>query len=337
MFLLTDGTVLVQDQGANSAGSGEWWILTPDSKGNYVNGKWSRTDSMPNGYKPPYASSGVLPDGRVIVVGGELNGSATWVGENLGAIDNPILKTWSAVNPPNRGRGKFASMGDGPSIILANGQFMLGPAGRGNTGELGQTKQAILNPSNLSWSVTGRGISGANPESRFTLLQNDKILTIDTPVSAGKKAEIFDPASGVWSSAGVTPVSLLDPSTAEDKNVAEIGPAITMPNGLVFAEGSNQHTAIYNFKSNSWVTGPDFPSSDGQQMHTNDAGSEILQNGNVLFDASPVKKGKFTSPVSFYTFDGRTIHLVDPPRGSISDSIKFFIFSRTTERSSVGE
>lgn len=213
MFLLTDGTVLVQDQGVKNAGSGEWWILTPDSQGNYVNGKWSRTGPMPPGYRPLYASSGVLPDGRVIVEGGELNGSATWVGQNLGAIYDPILETWSAVNPPNRGGEKFASIGDGPSVILANGQFMFGPAGRGNTGELGQTKQVTLNPSNLSWSVTGRGMSGANPESGFTLLQNDKILTIDTPVSAGKKAEIFDPPSGVWSSAGVTPVSLLDPTT----------------------------------------------------------------------------------------------------------------------------
>ncbi len=327
MFLLLDGTVLVQDQGINNSGSERWWILTPDSKGNYADGTWSRTGAMPTGYKPLYASSGVLPDGRVIVEGGEVNGSSTWVGENLGAIYDPVAKTWSAVSPPNQGRGTFVSIADGPSVILANGQFMFGPAGNGDAGELGQTKQAILNPSNLSWSVTGKGMSGANPEAGYTLLPNNKILMIDTPVHSGKKTEIFNPISGVWSSAGVTPKSLLDPSTAAGEAVAEIGPAIVMPSGVVFAEGSNQHTAIYNYKTNSWATGPDFPSVNGKQMHADDAGSAILQNGNVLFDASPVTNGKFAPPVSFFIFDGKKVQSIQPPsdQSQIQSNFPYFL------------
>src|SRR5207248_4503239 len=65
-ILLTDGTVLVQD-----AGFPDWWKLTPDSSGSYVNGTWTQVASLPASYSPLYHSSAVLPDGRLIIEGGE--------------------------------------------------------------------------------------------------------------------------------------------------------------------------------------------------------------------------------------------------------------------------
>src|SRR4051794_26298271 len=67
-LLLTDGTVI-----AHNACAVDWWRLKPDSHGSYVNGTWSRIASLPDGYGPLYFSSAVLPDGRVIVEGGEYN------------------------------------------------------------------------------------------------------------------------------------------------------------------------------------------------------------------------------------------------------------------------
>jgi hypothetical protein len=65
-ILLTDGSVLVQD-----AGFPDWWKLTPDKFGSYVNGTWSQVASLPATYSPLYHSSAVLPDGRLIIEGGE--------------------------------------------------------------------------------------------------------------------------------------------------------------------------------------------------------------------------------------------------------------------------
>src|SRR5581483_9227691 len=59
-LLLTDGSVIVQD-----AGCQDWWRLTPDNSGSYVNGTWNQIASLPPGYAPLYHSSAVLPDGRV--------------------------------------------------------------------------------------------------------------------------------------------------------------------------------------------------------------------------------------------------------------------------------
>ena len=66
MLLLTDGTVMCQNEGAS-----DWWKLTPDQYGSYINGTWSSIANGPNA--PEYYASAVLKDGRVFVAGGEYN------------------------------------------------------------------------------------------------------------------------------------------------------------------------------------------------------------------------------------------------------------------------
>jgi len=98
-LLLTDGSVIVQD-----AGCPDWWRLTPDSSGSYANGTWTQIGSLPPGYAPLYHSSAVLPDGRVIIMGGEYNVvdgvyfTPAWTAQ--GAIYDPIADVWTSVAPP---------------------------------------------------------------------------------------------------------------------------------------------------------------------------------------------------------------------------------------------
>src|SRR5262245_28472337 len=44
-LLLTDGTVMVQVESSTN-----WWKLTPDNTGSYINGTWTQMASMPSGY-----------------------------------------------------------------------------------------------------------------------------------------------------------------------------------------------------------------------------------------------------------------------------------------------
>jgi len=67
MLLLTDGTVLCQQENGR-----QWWRLTPDRFGSYVQGSWSSVASMEKARM--YYASAVLADGRVLVAGGEYNG-----------------------------------------------------------------------------------------------------------------------------------------------------------------------------------------------------------------------------------------------------------------------
>src|ERR1022692_2162562 len=84
---LTDGAIMVQENKTPN-----WWILTPDNMGHYNTGTWSTTPvQMPAGYGPTYFASAVLPDGRVIVEGGE-NNLGKHAETSLGAIYDPMTK-----------------------------------------------------------------------------------------------------------------------------------------------------------------------------------------------------------------------------------------------------
>src|SRR6516165_11991543 len=115
MLLESDGTVLVHDEPDTNkiAATNKWYKLTPDSKGSYLNGTWSKIPSMPNNYAPLYFGSAILPDGRMIVEGGEyLVSKPVWTNE--GAIYNPVTNKWASVAPP---RG-WANIGDAMSGVL---------------------------------------------------------------------------------------------------------------------------------------------------------------------------------------------------------------------------
>ena len=134
-YLLTDGTILIQ----NNFTTG-WVKLTPDQFGSYVNGTWSTVASLPAGFSPFYYAAGVLADGRLVIIGGEDNyaGNATYSDTNLGAVYDPKSNSWTPIAPPKG----WANIGDAPSVILPNGQFLLGDAF--------STQIAVLDPLTLT-------------------------------------------------------------------------------------------------------------------------------------------------------------------------------------------
>ncbi len=70
-MLLTDGTVIVHEE--QDGGEQNWYKLTPDAFGSYVNGTWSQVASIPGAlnYAPLFFGSQVIADGRLTVIGGE--------------------------------------------------------------------------------------------------------------------------------------------------------------------------------------------------------------------------------------------------------------------------
>ncbi len=289
MLLLTDGTVMVQDQGPSNGGSGNWWRLTPDDSGSYLAGTWSQLATMPAGYAPLYDASAVLPDGRVIVEGGEYNaGSLVWT--NLGAIYDPVSNAWTSVAPPTG--SEWSRIGDGPSTVLANGIFMMGASGYSGT-----TAQALLDAKTLTWTATGTGKADGNGEEGWSLLPSGAVLTIDTTDGAPPtNTETYDPVTGAWTSAGSTPASLI--------LGGEIGPQILRPDGTVFAVGASSANAIYEAGSGLWRAGPAFPVIAGAQYDVADGPAAVLPSGEVLVMASP---GIYQTPAHFFVFNGKTL------------------------------
>lgn len=280
-FQLTDGAVLCQGYSES-----DWYKLTPDNAGSYVNGTWVRMANLPSGYVPDAFASSVLADGRVVITGGEyLNDQFTLT--NLGAIYDPVKNTWTNLPPPS----SWPFIGDSPSAVLANGYYLVG-------NKLAKS-MAALNPKTLKWTVLPEtGKSDFNAEEGWTLLADGSILTMD--VKNAPNSERLSIATRTWSSAGSTIVDLHSPSPFGCLPYGpngqycyyppgEIGPAILRPDGTVFATGSYSnagsgagHTAIFNTKTGTWTVGPDFPNAD----NAGDDFAVLLPNGDVLVEGS---------------------------------------------------
>ncbi|SPE24368.1 exported hypothetical protein [Acidobacteriia bacterium SbA2] len=294
-YQMTDGTVLAQ--GGNDS---DWWKLTPDITGSYVNGTWTQVASLPSGYAPDAEASAVLADGRLLIEGGEYN-FGNFVLTNLGAVYNPKTNVWTPLQPPPG----WSYIGDSPSSMLPNGTFLIGNKLVKNV--------AALNPKTMQWiQGVAPGKSDFNAEEGWTLMPDGTILTAD--VKNAPNSERFFPTLRKWETAGSTIVDLHSPSPYGCLQFGpngqycyyppgEIGPAILRPDGTVFATGSYTitggagHTAIYTpgtelTDPGTWTVGPDFPDGD----NAGDSFAVLLTNGNVMVEGS--------NTGTLYTWDG---------------------------------
>jgi hypothetical protein len=312
MILLSDGTLMVQDQGPSNNGSASWWRLTPDITGSYVNGVWTQLASIPSSfnYAPLYFASQLLPDGRVLIEGGEYNlGNSNPVWTNQGAIYDPVANSWTAVSPPDGGAGNWVRIGDAPSTLLADGAFMIGASGYSGT-----TNQALFDAATLTWTDTGAGKADGNGEEGWSLLPNGEVLTVDVDNPGAPSltnSEIYNPnvGGGTWSTAGSTIVELYDSDH-------EIGPQVGIPTnsasgGTVYAFGASSHNAIFNLQSLTWTAAPNFPIYSGQQFYAIDAPAAVMPAGQAMVIAGTADYGE---PVHALSFNGvKFAKLPDPP------------------------
>jgi len=229
-----------------------------------------------------------LPDGRVVIEGGEYNApsglsSCQGVWTNLGAIYDPQKNKWTSIAPPTG----WSTIGDAQSVILPNGTYM--------QANCCTTESALLDPSNLTWTITGTGKFDVNDEEGWNLLPDGTVLTVDAYVfkyrANGINYEIYNPKTGSWRSGpkSGTIVQLWDSYPNAQDCSDEVGPAVLRPDGTVFytgatgAPGAGGHTSIYDTNTKTWTAGPDFPNG----LDIADGPASILPDGNVLMLTSP--------------------------------------------------
>jgi hypothetical protein len=306
-FLLTDGSLLFQGGLLQ-----DFYRFKPDTKGSYVNGTLFPAASLPPNYVPYATSGGVLPDGRVLLIGGEYkllsNNTLTLFFTNQMAIYDPKADTWTMVNPP--AGPEWAFIGDSPWTLLPNGKLLLG--------HKFSKAMAQFDPTTMLWTeVSSFGKDDIFAEEGLTLLPNGTVLTVN--MTDVNKAQFYvpfaDTSKSRWEDAGSTPQRL---PTIGDTNSAknliydngkrvyhppgEVGPGMLRPDGTVFWSGAAcslkgppsdpnacvtyqpvAHTAVYDPKTNSWSAGPDLPDMQG----AGDTWSSLLPSGNVLVQTNP--------------------------------------------------
>jgi len=320
MLLLSDASVLVHD-----AGGANWWRFRPDGAGKYASGSWTGPFNMANTRQ--FFASGVLKDGRVFALGGEYSdaGSDTPLGE----IFDPLTDTWSAMTKPSA----FDEIhGDASACILADGRVLCGA--------LSTSLNAVWDPVLDTWTVAGTAF-GTAPQTRhggcdeetWTLLADGTVLTVD--ISSPPNAHKYNPATDTWLTADAGPaalneqlplISLIDTTVTPhvSVNIEEIGPAVVLPDGRLFAIGATGHTALYTppaspTQPGSWTGGPDLPldtsgnnfnSPNGNIQTAIDAPCVLLPNGKVLLvagntvrEVSSGRTGFWSNPSVVYVYD----------------------------------
>jgi hypothetical protein len=307
-FLLTDGTVIMQDQNS-STNCDNWWRLSPDNTGSYANGTWTQVASTPTtfSYGPRFYAGAVLPDGRLIIEGGEYNipncTSNPSQDTSRGAIYNPQSNQWLPVRPP-QAPAPWPKIGDSQTAVLPSGQWLLA---NGQT-----TQMALFNANNLTWTPTGFNVrTCTNNEAGWTLLPDGSIFSVDNNVAGGCPAT---PNGERWvPSSGITPIGtwhIADNGTGTQQlfdACQEMGPQVLLPNKTVLAIGATGKVSIYtpppisnpaSIQPGSWANTTTLPATCGTgnnaQCAANDAPASLLPNGNVLLFAGPA--GPATCP-----------------------------------------
>jgi hypothetical protein len=296
MMLLTDGTVLVQE-----LATANWYKLTPDNSGSYVNGSWSTLATGPVG--PTYYASAVLMDGRVFMAGGEDNLGNDGVDINNCEIYDPVADSWTTIGGPG-----WANIGDAPCCMLPDGTILLG--------NINDTSTAIYDPVANSWSA-GPNKDDTSSEETWTLLPDQTVLVAECQNHPA--ADKYVAPANSWVSAGSIPAGhdLVQSSSGSSD---EIGPAILMTDGRVFAIGASGHSALYTMppianQPGTWAAGPDFPTDkSGNLYEAFDAPAVLLPSGNVLCIAGPIQgDGWAGSPSHCYEFDGTNLNPAPDP------------------------
>jgi hypothetical protein len=297
-----------------------------------------------------FFASGVLRDGRVFALGGEVSDGTPGGFTPLGEIFDPQTNTWAPMNKP----ASFNWInGDVSACILADGRVLVG--------DLNSSRTAIWAPRYDDWKEAGLGFGAVvNPskvgridEETWVLLQDGSVLTVD--IANPNPAEKYVPSTDLWITADQSPatltqrmviLSITDTTVTPNKvvTVGEIGPAITLPNGKVFFIGATGHTAIYTpgaspTQGGSWAAGPDLPadtstanwnSPNGNLQTAIDApavlltgGKVLLVGGNTVRQVNAGQVGFWSNPSNVYVYDpvtNATPTLLDtqPPSNNVS-------------------
>src|SRR5580658_6334581 len=116
MLLLPDGTVLAADGYTDGYVVGtNWYRLTPDAKGSYINGTWTTVAAMHDSRL--YDATDVLTNGRIFAAGGYFGS-----GGGSAEIYDPLLNTRTMCSS-----GTGQQFSDAESVVLPDSTILIAP------------------------------------------------------------------------------------------------------------------------------------------------------------------------------------------------------------------
>jgi N-acetylneuraminic acid mutarotase len=198
--LLANGKVLVEGGDAFTESVSDHTIIFSGSTAELYDpatGTWTPTGS-PVVQRLGH-SAALVPGGKVLVVGGDVELESPWGGYRQGGsaeLYDPQTGTWSPTGALHTPRGGFAL------TPLANGSVLV--AGGYDDWDNTLNSTEIYDPVTGQWSY-GANLVMARMMPTATLLEDGRVLVVggwtdDTLLLAMSSAELYDPVSGQWTS-----------------------------------------------------------------------------------------------------------------------------------------
>jgi N-acetylneuraminic acid mutarotase len=189
--LLQNGEVLI------AGGIGAYYLSSAEL---YVPalGTWSAKGSMAElRYKP---TATLLPNGKVLVAGGSNGPSYNLSFLNSAELYDPATSAWSFTGSMTTGRSYHTA------TILQNGKVLVAGGSNGSVYLVSLSSAELYDPATGTWDNTGSltVLLGRGPGHTATLLTNGKVLVAGghNILGALSSAELYDPATGTWTSTG---------------------------------------------------------------------------------------------------------------------------------------
>ena len=270
--LLPDGQVLVAG-GTSVTGT---IALSSAEPYNPATGTWSVTGSMHHGRTGCCLDAGaepsatLLPDGQVLVAGGE---DANFNLLSSAELYNPATGMWSrtgSMTTPRAGQS---------AALLNNGQVLIA----GGTGAT--TAAELYNPATGKFTATGSMIS-AHGTSIGTLLPDGDVLVTGR---AQTFAELYHPATGQWSSASAgLPACIFTMECRVSSTTTLLGTGnVLLAGGLVGLISNPQTTAtamLYHPDTSTWTSTGSMTTAREGQTATLLQDGQVLMAGGEIFD-----------------------------------------------------
>ena len=263
--MLANGQVLFVggiDSSGNLLASAELF----DPTVNPNRGKWTKTGAL----NTPRAchTATLLPNGRVLVVGGVTNTLHPFVAPfsiSSAEIYNPSTATWTNANTMTTARAYHtATLLPNGMVLIAGGADINGPT---NGTELF---------SNGIWMLTG-SMNVPRERHTATLLRNGKVMvaggTTNNNGQVTAIAELYDPSLGTW--------TLTGPMNIQRFNQT----ATLLPNGQVLVAGGGSHIDESGYLPSAELFDPStgaWTMTDSMNYARNYHTATLLPDGQVL-------------------------------------------------------
>ena len=253
-------------------------------------GTWSSTGSMND--RRTWFSATQLHDGKVLAAAGY--DWATKTDMSSAEIYDPVMGIWNPTG--DMGATRYCH----EAVLLANGQVLV-VGGYINHGYDATFPEQLFDPATGTWISTGAPVSRRYAGHAVTVLADGRVLAAggvaEPNIQCVNSAEIYNPATGTWSSA--------TPMNADRWHFT----ATLLANGQVLVAGGLDGTyspvaraELYDPVHNSWT--PTGLLHDGRYHHA----ATLLPDGRVLISGGRTYSGPLVTSAEIY----------DPASGNFS-------------------